>query len=68
MISPISDGFEYRLYDLLRNKVGICFGYTKAKLYEDALERGLHDCLKQIIKNKEFYESIEYKGDEQRND
>lgn len=59
MISPTSDGFEYKLYDLLRERSALCFGYTKANSYEVALERGLQDSLKQILRDKEFYESIE---------
>lgn len=67
MINPTSDGFEYKLYDLLREKPVTVFGYRKANSYEDTLEMGLHDSLKQILRDKEFYESIENARNEKDN-
>lgn len=67
MISLASDGFEYNLYDLLRKLPAVHLGCTKAGSYEAALERGLQDSLRQILKSKKFYESIENVRNEKDN-
>lgn len=67
MISLASDGFEYNLYDLLMKLPAVHLGCTKAGSYEAALERGLQDSLRQILKSKKFYESIENVRNEKDN-